>query len=313
MRPRCLAVDRPYHPRVQRNSQSTAQSLGTYVPLLSEGGSGTWLQRRSFCSILGIDSPPFSEREGTFGPAELLICILSCTTVGLSVPLGVVRLVLQLALVRLDTGRFCEEEAMIGSDDDVVAVEVVDYVGGQEVDRLFQQRSLALYLEKLFRFAGLSSWLHTQGAWTLRLFPGTGGGRYFTLNIGGHEAAYSSLPRGSSHLPVHSLVVDKLLCDFPEVRDWLKHRDGGLEPASYKSGALSLWFSAPLEDAESLFALPGVRRALVAYWSEALIDLHERDAKSVYARYHDYNVVAALVSQIRNRPLYQSDMEHREG
>ena len=87
MRHRCLAVDRPYHPRVQRNSQSTAQSLGTYVPLLREGGSGTWLQRRSFCSILGINSPPFSEREGTFGPAELLICILSCTTIGLSVPL----------------------------------------------------------------------------------------------------------------------------------------------------------------------------------------------------------------------------------
>jgi hypothetical protein len=56
-------------------------------PPLKEGVSGTWLHRRSFCSMLGIDSPPFSEREGTFGPAELLICILSCTTIGLSVPL----------------------------------------------------------------------------------------------------------------------------------------------------------------------------------------------------------------------------------
>ena len=62
-----------------------------------------------------------------------------------------------------------------------------------------------------------------------------------------------------------------------------------------------------------LFALPGVRRALMAYWSEALIDLHERDAKSTYARFHDYNVVAALLSQIRNRPLYQAPSSHEEG
>jgi hypothetical protein len=56
-------------------------------PPLKEGVSGTWLHRRSFCSMLGIDSPPFSEREGTFGPAELLSCILSCTIIGLSDPL----------------------------------------------------------------------------------------------------------------------------------------------------------------------------------------------------------------------------------
>ena len=128
--------------------------------------------------------------------------------------------------------------------------------------------------------------------------------------------AYSTLPRGSLRLPVHGLVVDTLLCDFPDVQDWLRQRDGGWEPANYKSAssrALSLWYSATLEDAEMLFALPGVRRALMAYWSEALIDLHERDAKSTYARFHDYNVVAALLSQIRNRPLYQAPSSHEEG
>lgn len=176
-----------------------------------------------------------------------------------------------------------------------------------ELDRLFQLKPLALYLERMFRSAGLAAWIHTQGTWTLRLFPSTSGDRYFTLNIGAHETAYCTLPRGDAALPIHGLVVDKLICDFPEVEDWLKRRDGGWEPAPYESAydrAYSLWFSAKLEDAETLFVLPGVRRALVAYWSEALIQLHERDARSSYARFHDYNAVAALLAQIRDKPLY---------
>jgi hypothetical protein len=44
-----------------------------------------------------------------------------------------------------------------------------------------------------------------------------------------------------------------------------------------------------------MFNLPGVRRALIAYWSEALADLRERQASSVYARNHSYNAVSALL------------------
>ena len=40
-------------------------------------------------------------------------------------------LFVQLALVRLDTGGFREEEPVIGGDDDVVAVQVVDDVADQ--------------------------------------------------------------------------------------------------------------------------------------------------------------------------------------
>ena len=47
-----------------------------------------------------------------------------------------------------------------------------------------------------------------------------------------------------------------------------------------------------------------MRRALVAYWVDALIDLQERGAMSGYARYHDYNAVAALVARLQSRPLY---------
>lgn len=74
-----------------------------------------------------------------------------------------------------------------------------------ELDRLFQLKPLALYLERMFRSAGLAAWIHTQGTWTLRLFPSTSGGRYFTLNIGAHETAYCTLPRGDAALPIHGL------------------------------------------------------------------------------------------------------------
>lgn len=40
--------------------------------------------------------------------------------------------------------------------------------------------------------------------------------------------------------------------------------------------------------------LEGVRRALIAYWSEALIELKERNALSINAKHHNWNAVAEL-------------------
>jgi hypothetical protein len=48
-----------------------------------------------------------------------------------------------------------------------------------------------------------------------------------------------------------------------------------------------------------MFALPGVRRALIAYWAEALADLRQRKAKSVFARYHSYDAVSQLMEYKR--------------
>ena len=175
-----------------------------------------------------------------------------------------------------------------------------------EVDQMFQERDLALYLENLFRFSGLPAWLHTQGAWTLRLFPNTSGGRYFTLNIGGHEVAFS--PRdGNEDGQRHYLVVDKLVADFPETIDWLSAHGGRIEDADYVSSygrAVRLFFCTPFAKAEQIFSLPGVRRALLAYWFEALVDLHERNKSSAYARYHDYNATAEIISRIGSRPIF---------
>ena len=53
--------------------------------------------------------------------------------------------------------------------------------------------------------------------------------------------------------------------------------------------------------AERFFDRPGVRRALVACWADALADLRERNAKSMYARYHSYDAVSQLLEYKRER------------
>jgi hypothetical protein len=58
-------------------------------------------------------------------------------------------------------------------------------------------------------------------------------------------------------------------------------------------------FTESFANAERLFALPGVRRALIAYWAEALADLRQRQAMSVYARYHSYDAVSTLMEYKR--------------
>jgi hypothetical protein len=58
-------------------------------------------------------------------------------------------------------------------------------------------------------------------------------------------------------------------------------------------------FDEDFANAEKFFGLPGVRRALIAYWAEALADLRQRDAKSVYARYHSYDAVSQLLKYKR--------------
>lgn len=191
---------------------------------------------------------------------------------------------------------------------DLERLEPAQLVHHDAVDKMCQDRAFALYLEKLFRFSGLASWLHTQGSWTVSLFPRTGAGRrYFTLNIGSHEVAYSTRWGEDGHGLTHSIVVDRLIHDYPELAAWLSDRRGSLQSAPYATArdrATSVTFDGTFPDAELLFAKPGMRRALIAYWSDALIDLHERDVQSVHAQHHNYNAVAALMQRLRDRPLF---------
>jgi len=45
-------------------------------------------------------------------------------------------------------------------------------------------------------------------------------------------------------------------------------------------------------------ALDGVRRALIAYWNEALVRMNESSKMSSYAKYHNWNAVVQIIKRI---------------
>jgi hypothetical protein len=167
-------------------------------------------------------------------------------------------------------------------------------------EQLFSNRDVRLYLYRLFQLSGLFGNLDIQGAWTLSLLPKTKGGRWFTLNIGPHEVAFSTRKPDNGKF-THILVLDKLILDYPDTIIWIGLRSGEVREAHYASAerAVIINFDEDFANAERFFSLPGVRRALIAYWSEALADLRERQANSVYARYHSYDAVSALLEYKR--------------
>jgi hypothetical protein len=152
----------------------------------------------------------------------------------------------------------------------------------------------------MFQLSGLFGNLDIQGAWTLSLLPKTKGGRWFTLNIGPHEVAFSTRKSDDNKF-THFLILDRLILDYPDTIIWIGLRGGEVEDAHYASAerAVVIRFQEDFANAEKAFSLPGVRRALIAYWSEALADLRERQVSSVYARYHSYDAVSALLEYKR--------------
>jgi hypothetical protein len=173
-------------------------------------------------------------------------------------------------------------------------------VGHEKTDKIFQNHDVGLFLYKLFQLSGLYGSLDIQGAWTLSLLPKTNGGRWFTLNIGPHEVAFSALkPVDGKYL--HYLVLDRLILDFPQTIIWIGKHEGEVNEAGYVSAdrAVTISFRENFANAERIFGLPGVRRALIAYWAGALADLRERKTNSVYARYHSYDAVSELIEYKR--------------
>jgi hypothetical protein len=47
-------------------------------------------------------------------------------------------------------------------------------------------------------------------------------------------------------------------------------------------------------DAREFLSLAGVRRAIIAYWNEALIQLQETGRSSLYGKHHNWNAVAEI-------------------
>ena len=172
-----------------------------------------------------------------------------------------------------------------------------------KIDRMFQDEELSDYLLNLFRFTGLMNWLDIQGAWTFNLFPSTGRGRYFTINIGSHEVAYSTLPL-VENISAHMILMDDLIYDFREVAKWVKKHEGEMVKDVYKSAlprSTSVAFFGSLDDANEFLTLDGVRRALIAYWSDSLIRMKEKNTQSLHAKSHNWNAVAEIRSRLLTR------------
>lgn len=170
-----------------------------------------------------------------------------------------------------------------------------------KIDRMFQDEEFSGFILQLFNFTGLMNWLDIQGAWTFVLFPMTGGGRYFTINIGPHEVAFSTLPK-KTEKPLHMILMDRLILDFQAVKDWVYARNGQIKEDAYATAlprSISISFDGTFEDVQNFLKLDGVRRALIAYWSEGLIGLKERGAASAYAQYHNWNAVAEIHSRLK--------------
>jgi hypothetical protein len=179
-------------------------------------------------------------------------------------------------------------------------------LGKPRVDRMFQDQDFAAYLTRLFSFTGILNWLDAQGAWTFVLFPGTAGGRYYTINIGSHEVAFATLPSRSNTVPWHFIVMDRLIYDFPEVLAWVNARNGEFQDDIYSSAlprSVSVSFPASFDEALEFLTLDGVRRALIAYWFESLTLLKEKGVSSRFSKYHNWNAIAALRERILNPVL----------
>lgn len=170
-----------------------------------------------------------------------------------------------------------------------------------KIDRMFQDEDFLAYIVRLFRFTGLVHWIEQQGIWTFALFPSTNGGRYFTLSIGTHEVAFSTLAKKDAP-QTNMLVADSMILDFPAVRKWIKAHNGTIRTENYATAlprSASLLFEGGFSDVVDLFSADGVRRALIAYWYEALVRKAEEGKMSGYERFHNYNAVARIMGSLR--------------
>lgn len=169
-----------------------------------------------------------------------------------------------------------------------------------KIDRMFQDAGFSTFIMRLFSFTGLLNWIDIHGASTFVLFPGTGRGRYFTINICCHEVAFSTLPEATSGKAIHAIVMDCLIYDFHDAIRWVNNHKGSVRDDPYLTGLprwVEFFFEADFDAAASFLRLDGVRRALIAYWAEALIGLKESGVSSVFARFHNRNAIAEVRSR----------------
>ena len=99
------------------------------------------------------------------------------------------------------------------------------------------------------------------------------------------------------------ILVDRLIFDFGEVVNWIAAHEGRIGVDQYTTAlprSTSLIFQGDFDDILEFYSLDGVRRAMIAYWHEALITLKEKGTVSVYVRHHNYNAIARIHSLIES-------------
>lgn len=181
-------------------------------------------------------------------------------------------------------------------------IEPEQLIGKPKVDRMFMDDPFREYLIWLFAFTGLAQWMDYQGAWTLSLFPSTNCGRYFTLNIASHEVAYSNL----SHRNVEQrnmLYMDDSILSQQDTMTWLENHQGEWYEDSYTTAlprGVSILIPGGFHVIREFMAQQGVRRAVLAYWTESLLVLKQNDRTSTYARWHNYNAVATIWNSLKS-------------
>ncbi|MDR2647192.1 MAG: GIY-YIG nuclease family protein [Oscillospiraceae bacterium] len=171
-------------------------------------------------------------------------------------------------------------------------------ISKQKIDRLCNNDAFLEYLIMLFKTSGLFNHLNDQGIWTFTIYPMTEN-RYFTLNIGSHEVAFSRMTQ-SKEKTAHMLFLDELVCDDKDFVRWLYKHGGHIGKNPYTTSGdrgLQVLFYGDFSFAREILRWKIVQTALIAYWTTRLLQLHRIGALSAYARHHNYNAVARLYQE----------------
>jgi len=184
-----------------------------------------------------------------------------------------------------------------------------DLAAPTPVNKLRLRSDFISYLTALFQYSGLQNYRHLQESWTFSLFPTTSGGRFFTLNIDRHEVAFSQPIREEPDFVFHAIVADQMVTKDRALKDWLKKNYGWIERTPYASNwgnSRRVCFECTFDEAVGLFEIPSFRRALIAYWYEALLRMEERQTRSLFARSHNYDATSEVFRHLSEMQRFRS-------
>ena len=193
--------------------------------------------------------------------------------------------------------------------DALQAIPVSDLLAPLPVNRLNLEPAFVSYLLTVFKNSGLENFRDIQESWTFSLFPSTAGGRYFTLNIDKHEVAFSAPFKEDTPFVYHQIVVDHMVLKDRDVKKWLRKHEGYIERTPYVSNwgnSVSVTFEATFEEACTLFEITGFRRALIAYWYEALLRMQDKGTRSFFARLHNYDATSEILRHMAEAKAFRT-------